>query len=147
MAAKEKAVTDGVDADEEYILQLRVLLRDLVRKLWRFHGCCEGTGDRPAGTVASCMARPTWATVSSSARTQSASTCRTSAGFRRAAQLRGFRPRRIPDQSQPASSPKGSPAVGHRDVMGLYRKSRLVASCTSGRVSKLMKRETGPYRT
>ena len=31
MAAKEKVVTEGGDAEEEYILQLRALLRDLVR--------------------------------------------------------------------------------------------------------------------
>ena len=67
MEAKKNVVTDGGDADEENVVQLRVLLRDLVRKLWRLHGRCEGTGDRPAGTVASCMNRPTWATVSSSA--------------------------------------------------------------------------------
>ena len=47
MEAKEKVVTDGGDAEEEHILRLRTLLRDLVRKLWRSHGCCQGTGDNP----------------------------------------------------------------------------------------------------
>ena len=36
---------------------------------------------------------------------------------------------------------------GRRDVMGLYRESRLCTSCTSGRFSKLRKGEIAPYRT
>ena len=41
-------MTDGGDTEEECILQLRVLLHGLGRKHWGWHGCCEGTGDRPA---------------------------------------------------------------------------------------------------
>ena len=43
--------------------------------------------------------------------------------------------------------PRDYTARGCRDVMGLYRDSTLCASCTSGRISKLMQGEIAPYRT
>ena len=73
MKSSEKVVNDGGDEEEEHVSRLMALLHDVVRT----EGGRMGTG-RELGidrrTVASSMAGPTMAAVSSSRRTWSAST-------------------------------------------------------------------------